>query len=98
MKFCNYNFMLNKVPNNDDIKRIANIMLNEVPNSKDATRVGNNVHLTAIGTQQFSMAAINPSCRKADLPEMRDNDMITRKVCVDGNKLFPGKEWRLYTQ
>ena len=27
---------------------------------------------------------------------MRDNDTITRKVCVDGNKLFPGKEWKLY--
>ena len=24
--------------------------------------------------------------------------MITRKVCADGNKLCPGKEWRLYGQ
>ena len=38
--------------------RIANIMLNEVPNSNDAMRVGNNVRLTAMGTQQFSMVAI----------------------------------------
>ena len=33
---------------------------------------------------------------KADLPEMRDNDTITRKVHADGNKLCPGKKWRLY--
>ena len=48
--------------------------------------------------KQFSMAAIQPSCRKADLPEMRDNETVTRKVRVDGNKLFPGKERRLYAQ
>ena len=48
-----------------------------------------------MGAQQFSMAAIDPSCRKSDFPEMRDNDMITRKVCADGNKVLPGKEWRL---
>ena len=32
------------------------------------------------------------------VPEMSDNDMIKRKVCVEGNKLFPGKEWRLHAQ
>ena len=57
-----------------------------------------NYYLTTMGAQQFSMAAIDPLCRKADLPEMRDNDMITRKVCADRNKVFPGKEWRLYAQ
>ena len=36
--------------------------------------------------------------RKADLPEMSDNDMITRKVHADRNELYPGKEWRLYAQ
>ena len=41
-----------------DVKRVANILLNEAPNSNDATRVGNNVRLTAMGEQQFSMAAI----------------------------------------
>ena len=41
------------------------------------------------------MAAIWPSCRKVDLPETRDNDTITRKVCPDGNKLCLGKKWRL---
>ena len=83
MKFCSYNF---------------EFMLNEASNSNAATRVGNNVCLTTMGAQQFSMVAIQPSCRKADLPKMRDNDMITRKVCADENKLCPGKEWRLYTQ
>ena len=47
--------MLNKVPNNNDVKRVANIVLNEVPNSNEATRVGNNVRLTAVGAQPFSM-------------------------------------------
>ena len=50
--------MLNKVPNNSDFKRVANIVLNEAPNSNDATGVGNNVHLTAVSAQQFSMVAI----------------------------------------
>ena len=90
--------MLNKVPNNSDISHVANIVQNEVSNSNDDMREANNLHLTTIGTQQFSMAAIETSCRKADLPEMRDNDTITRKVRADGNKLCPGKEWRLYTQ
>ena len=27
---------------------------------------------------------------------MRDNNMKTRKVCADGNKHCPGKEWKLY--
>ena len=90
--------MLNEAPNNNDITHIANIVLNEAPYSNDATCIGNNVHLTAVGAQQFSMVAIQPLCRKADLPEKRDNDTITRKVRADGNKLCPGKEWRLYTQ
>ena len=47
--------MLNKVPNNNDVKCVANIVLNEVPNSYGARRVGNNVRLTAVGIQQFSM-------------------------------------------
>ena len=50
--------MLNEAPNNNDVKRVANIALNEAPNSSDATHVGNNVCLTAMGAQQFSMAAI----------------------------------------
>ena len=43
--------MLNKVSNNNSVKRVANIELNKAPNSNDATCVGNNVHLTAAGTQ-----------------------------------------------
>ena len=50
--------MLNGAPNNNDVKRVANIVLNEAPNSNEATRVGNNVRLTAVGAQQFLMAAI----------------------------------------
>ena len=60
--------------------------------------VANNVYLTTMEAQQFSMVAIQSSCRKADLLETKDNDMITRKVRADGSKLCPGKEWRLYTQ
>ena len=93
-----YNFGLNEAPNNNDIMRVANIMLNEAPNGNDAMCVAKNVRLTTMGAQQFSMAAIQPSCRKANLPEMRDNDIITRKVCADGNILCPEKEWRLYAQ
>ena len=44
--------MLNKLPNNNDVKHVANIVLNKVPNSNDTTRLGNNVHLTAMGAQQ----------------------------------------------
>ena len=50
--------MLNEVPNNNDVKRIANIMLNEAPNCNNATCVGNNVRLTAVGANQFFMAAM----------------------------------------
>ena len=50
--------MLNEVPNNNDVKHIANVVLNEVPNSNDATHIGNNVHLNAVDIQRFSMAAI----------------------------------------
>ena len=84
--------MLKEAPNHNDITQVANIMLNEVPNSNDAMHLGNNVCLTALCAQQFSMAAIQPSCRKANLPETRDDDMITRKVHAYGNKLCPGKE------
>ena len=50
--------MLNEVPNNNDVMRVANIVSNKVANSNDAMRVGNNVRLTAMGTEQFSMVAI----------------------------------------
>ena len=50
--------MLSEVPNNNDVKRVTNIVLNKVPNSNNATCIGNNAHLTAMGAQQFSMAAI----------------------------------------
>ena len=65
-------------------------MLNEACNSNDAMHVRNNVCLTAMGAR-FSMADMQPSCRKADLSETRDNDTITRKVHADGNELFPEK-------
>ena len=56
--FYSYNFVLNEAPNNIDITCVANIMLNKEPNSNDAMSIGNNVHLTAMDAQQFSMAAI----------------------------------------
>ena len=58
MKFCSYNFVLNEAHHNNDVKCVANIVLNEAPNSNDATHVGNNVRLTAVGAQQFSLTAI----------------------------------------
>ena len=75
---------------------IENMVLNEALNSNDATCVANNMHLTNMGIQQFSMMAIQPaSCRKVDL---RDNDTKTIKVHADGNKFHPVEEWRLYAQ
>ena len=51
--------------------------------ANNATCKANNVRLTTMDAQQFSMAAIYPSYRKADLPETRDNDTKTRKVYAD---------------
>ena len=42
--------MLNKAPNNNDVKRVANNVFNKAPNSYDATCVGINVCLTAVGS------------------------------------------------
>ena len=38
-KFCSYNFVLNKMLNNNDFIHIANIVLNKVPNSNDTRYV-----------------------------------------------------------
>ena len=37
---------------------IENMVLNEVPNNNDAIHVVNNMRLTTMGAQQFSMVAI----------------------------------------
>ena len=37
---------------------VANIVLNEVLNNNDAMPVVNNMQLTAVGAQEFSMAAV----------------------------------------
>ena len=50
--------MLSEVLNNNDITHIESIVLNEAPNSNDARCAVNNVCLTTMGAQQFSMAAI----------------------------------------
>ena len=50
--------MLNEVPNNNEVVGVANIMLNEVSKNNDAMHVLNNVLLTTMSTQQFSVAAI----------------------------------------
>ena len=55
VKFCSYNFVLNKAPNNSDIMCVENMV---VPNSNDTTRVANNMNLTTMGAQQFSILAI----------------------------------------
>ena len=47
--------MFNKVPNNNDATCVASIELYEVPNRNDSALVRNNVHITAMGAQQFSM-------------------------------------------
>ena len=90
--------MLNEATNKNDTTRTVNNQLDKVPNSNDTTYVANNVCLTTMNAQKFSMVAIQPSCRKGNLPETRDNGMITRKVCEDGNILCSEKEWRLYVQ
>ena len=50
--------MLNEAHNNNDIMHIRNFMLNEVPNSNEAMSVANNVCLTTMGAQQFSITAV----------------------------------------
>ena len=50
--------LLNKATNNNDVKHVENKVFNEAHNSNDAMRVSINVHLTAVGAQQFSMVTI----------------------------------------
>ena len=50
--------MLNEVPSNNDVTHVIYIVLNEVPNSNDVMCIANDVFLTTMGTQQFSMAAL----------------------------------------
>ena len=50
--------MLNEAPYNNDVTHVVNIVFNEAPNSNDAIHVVSNLHLTTMGAQQFSMAAI----------------------------------------
>ena len=50
--------MLNEAPNNNYIMNIENMALNKLPNSSGATLVANNMRLTTMDAQQFSMAAI----------------------------------------
>ena len=47
--------MLNEVPDNTDITCVTNIILNEVPNSTDVMCIANDMCLTTMGAQQFSM-------------------------------------------
>ena len=49
--------MLKEVPNNSDYAR-SKYVLNEVPNKNDATGIANNMHLTTMGTKQFSMVTV----------------------------------------
>ena len=73
MKFCSYNFVLNEVPNYNDVTQVANIMLNEAPNSNDITCLGNNVCLTALGAQKLSIAA---NSHHAEKPTYQRREMM----------------------
>ena len=50
--------MLNEAPNYNDVKHVANRVLNKAPKSNDTMCIRNNVRLTAIFAQQFSIAAM----------------------------------------
>ena len=86
--------MLKEAPNNNDSKYVANnYVLNKAPNRNDATGVANNMHLTTMGTIQFSVAVVYlVITQKSNLPGLRDNDTKTTKFRADGNKHYPGKE------
>ena len=58
MRCCSYNFVLNEAPNENVVVCVASIVLKEAPNSNDTMYVANNVCLTTMGAQQFSMATI----------------------------------------
>ena len=73
-----------------------NFVLNEAPNNNDIMCLVNNVHFTTMGVQQFSLLHSHHAEKPTYVPEMRNNDMKTRKVYADGG--CSGKEWRLYTQ
>ena len=50
-----------------------------------------------MNAQQFLLVTIWLSAEKPTYHTgTRDNNTITRKVNADRNKLYPGKEWRLY--
>ena len=51
IKSCSYNFVLNVVPNNNDVMHVANnvMVLNEAPNSNDTTHVRKNAHFNCNG-------------------------------------------------
>ena len=57
-----------------------------------------NVHLLPWAQNNFQWRLCSHHVRKANLPEIRDNNKKARKVHADQNKFFPGKEWRLYAQ
>ena len=69
-------------------------MLNKMPNNYDVTCIA----YIVLNEASNSSEAPRVANKEVDLPEMRDNDMITRRVRVDRNMLGPGKEWRLYAQ
>ena len=50
--------MLNEVPNNNDVTHVANIVFDKAPNSNDAAYIVNNVRLTTMSAQQFSMVVM----------------------------------------
>ena len=50
--------MLNETLNNNNVTHVTNIVLNEAPHRNDVMCIANDVLLTTMGAQQFSMAAL----------------------------------------
>ena len=68
-------------------------VLNELPDGNDATGIANNLRLTTMGTNQFSMETVYlVIIQKSDLPGMRDIVTKTMKMCADRNKHCLRKE------
>ena len=90
--------MLKEAYNNNDCG-CSKCVLNKALNRNGTMAVANNVRLSTMGAKQFSMTAVYLVIRqKANLPEMRDNDMKTTKVKVDQNVTGFGKIRQLRTK
>ena len=79
--------MLNEAHNNNDITHIVNIVLNKAPNSNASIHVVNSMHLTIMGTQQFSMVTINRLTRDEIMTRKQERFMRTEiKLALGKNR------------